>query len=362
MSAYFYFFKKRNIFCIPASILVILFSPWFLAATSFLISAQVEDSNTIKINFNIPESLHGAELILYRSTAELTDPNINKVRYPVAEFLIDSGQNHATFLDRSAAHNVMYHYLAVILKKDQEEPGASSNIIEISLPDVAIEKLDDPLILINKRYYFLEIQDDGITTKRYPISLGRDPFKRKLHQDNKTSPEGIYRIINLQARATFYKAIDIDYPNTLDRIRYEFMKTEGLVPNGRGIGGEIQIHGQAPGWGSIQRNWTWGCISLRNSDIDEIFNLPMLKVGIPVFIFGYDFALKDKIFLEEERSVDEIRSVQKKLEEIGLYMGMIDGVLGKQTRFAIGRYQKEQGLPISCVLDSRTVESLMDLP
>jgi hypothetical protein len=43
-------------------------------------------------------------------------------------------------------------------------------------------------------------------------------------------------------------------------------------------------------------------------------------------------------------------------------MGMIDGGVGKQTRFAIGRYQKEQGLPISCVLDSRTVESLMDLP
>lgn len=76
----------------------------------------------------------------------------------------------------------------------------------------------------------IEIQNKGRTAKRYPLSLGRDPFTRELYQDNKTTPEGLYRIINLQEKATFYKAIDINYPNAADRLRYDFLKTEGLVP------------------------------------------------------------------------------------------------------------------------------------
>jgi len=177
---------------------------------------------------------------------------------------------------------------------------------------------------------------------------------RKIHQDNKTTPEGLYRITNLQTEVTFYKAIDIDYPNALDRIRYDFMRTEGLVSDNRGIGGEIQIHGKHPRFGSIQRNWTWGCISLRNTDIDEIFSLAALKGGIPVIIFGHEFSFEDAMSLNEDRPLEEIKSAQKKLAEMGLYGGRIDGVLGKRTQFAIGRYQKDQGLPISCVLDART--------
>jgi len=79
------------------------------------------------------------------------------------------------------------------------------------------------------------------------------------------------------------------------------MRTEGLIPQDRGIGGEIQVHGKHPRFGSIQRNWTWGCISLRNTDIDEIFALPVLKVGVPVIIFGLEFSLEDAMSLNEER-------------------------------------------------------------
>lgn len=263
-------------------------------------------------------------------------------------------------MDHDTAHNVTYHYQAFIRKKGQKDTLAKSNTIEISVPNVTIEELTDPVILIDKRHYYLEIQNKGKTAKRYPISLGRDPFKRKIHQDNKTTPEGLYKITNLQTEATFYKAIDIDYPNALDRIRYDFMKEEGLVPENRGIGGEIQIHGKHPRFGSIQRNWTWGCISLRNTDMDEIFGLPALKVGVPVIIFGREFSLEDAMAQEKGRPLDEIKSVQKKLAAMGLYRGQIDGFLGRQTQFAIGRYQKEQDLPISCVLDARTVGLLLN--
>ena len=66
--------------------------------------------------------------------------------------------------------------------------------------------------------------------------------------------------------------------------------------------------------------------------------------------------------LDSGRTADEIKSAQKKLAEMGLYKGQIDGILGRQTQFAIGRYQKDRDLPISCVLDNRTVGRLLNRP
>jgi len=356
-----YVSKKTVVLFFVVSVLIILLLPTFLSADDFLISAQVVNQSTVRIDFKIPTDLPGTDLILYRSTVKLTGPNIDKVRYPVAEFRLNSGKNPTTFFDQYTANNVIYYYLAFVRQKNRDEILVSSNTVEILTPDITIEELTEPVILINKKHYYLEIQNNGKTVKRYPISLGRDPFKRKLHQDNKTTPEGLYRIINLQKKATFYKAIDINYPNAADRLRYDFMKAEGSVPKNRGIGGEIQIHGQHARWGTINRNWTWGCISLRNTDLDEIFNLSSLKVEIPVVIFGYDFSLEDLMSLEEERPKDIILAAQKKLSKIGVYKGSLDGILGRQTQYAIGRFQKDQDLPVSCVLDLRTMERLLNI-
>jgi peptidoglycan hydrolase-like protein with peptidoglycan-binding domain len=96
--------------------------------------------------------------------------------------------------------------------------------------------------------------------------------------------------------------------------------------------------------------------------MDEIFNLPGLKTGIPVIIFGHEFSLEDAMSLDANGSLDEIKSAQKKLAEMGLYGGSIDGILGRETQFAIGRYQIDKDLPISCVLDARTIGKLLNLP
>jgi lipoprotein-anchoring transpeptidase ErfK/SrfK len=285
----------REHFRIPLFVLasVICLLPASFSANDFNISARIVNTNTVRIDFNSLTKTKGTELILLRSTAKLANSKVNKIRYPVTEFLIDSTQNPLAFLDQYTAHNVTYFYLAFTRKKGQTKAIDTSNPVEISIPNSSIKELDDPVILIDKKHYYLEIQNNGKTAKKYPMSLGRDPFTRKLHQDNKTTPEGLYKIINLQKKATFYKAIDINYPNTLDRIRYNSMRANGQIPNGRGIGGEIQIHGKHPRFGSIQRNWTWGCISLRNADMDEIFSLSGLKVGIPVIIFGHELTLEE---------------------------------------------------------------------
>ena len=129
------------------------------------------------------------------------------------------------------------------------------------------------------------MRDGRRTLKRYPIALGRQPRKRKLHQDNASTPEGSYHIVSVQSHSRFYKAFNIDYPNSTDvdryrraRERHELPRTGGRVPD---IGGEIQIHGHG-----IESNWTYGCIALRDEDIDELFGLGTIGPGTPVFISG----------------------------------------------------------------------------
>jgi len=95
------------------------FSPGFLSAKDLMISAQVVGQNTIRIESKAPADTNDAELILYRSAAKLTGSDTNKVRYPIAEFRIDAGNNPTTFIDNYIAHNVTYYYLAFIKISEQ---------------------------------------------------------------------------------------------------------------------------------------------------------------------------------------------------------------------------------------------------
>jgi peptidoglycan hydrolase-like protein with peptidoglycan-binding domain len=60
---------------------------------------------------------------------------------------------------------------------------------------------------------------------------------------------------------------------------------------------------------------------------------------------------------EERSSVvrnSDIRKVQESLRDKGYSPGPIDGVAGPQTRAAIRKYQKAEGLPVTGRLDSET--------
>jgi len=52
--------------------------------------------------------------------------------------------------------------------KGQKNALVTSNVIKISIPNVTIEELTDPIILIDKTHYYLEIQDKGKIAKKYP--------------------------------------------------------------------------------------------------------------------------------------------------------------------------------------------------
>ena len=59
-------------------------------------------------------------------------------------------------------------------------------------------------------------------------------------------------------------------------------------------------------------------------------------------------------------SKDQIRTAQQQLQANGVYHGPIDGLLDAQTRAALSRYQRENGLSETATLDKATMQSLLE--
>ena len=77
----------------------------------------------------------------------------------------------------------------------------------------------------------------------------------------------------------------IDYPNKESWEKFNQRKSQGLIQKNAKIGGGIGIHGTWPNDNIVVddfTNWTEGCISLKNYDIDELFSY--LPVGTKVII------------------------------------------------------------------------------
>lgn len=116
--------------------------------------------------------------------------------------------------------------------------------------------------------------------KHYPCVLGLVPVGDKLHQGDRKTPEGIFGFRGKRQHDQWHKFIWIDYPNAESWRRYRARMAEGLIPRGKDIGGEIGIHGIPDGmdhWITAGADWTWGCIALRNADVDEIY--PFIRIG-----------------------------------------------------------------------------------
>lgn len=112
----------------------------------------------------------------------------------------------------------------------------------------------------------------------YPCVLGEQPVGDKHCQGDRRTPEGSFTFRSKRVHGQWHKFIWIDYPNAESWRRYRERKAAGLIPAGKDIGGEIGIHGVPDGmdhWIDAGADWTWGCIALRNADVDEIY--PYIK-------------------------------------------------------------------------------------
>ena len=218
-------------------------------------------------------------------------------------------------LDEHAASGVTYYYTL-------SGEGDPTRTLAVEIPEQDLPESKRPDVLIDKRNFVLEVWDGQRMLKRYPMTMGSNPVRRKLQQDKASTPEGRYRITATQPNARFYRAYDIDYPNATDKARYKL-----LAPKAP-IGGEIQVHGQG-----IDTNWTWGCVALRNDDMDELFEHPEIGVDSLVWIFGGELSQAD-LESDERASLADSGSPYSPIE--------------------IGKMQDAADLKVTCVWDVAT--------
>lgn len=127
---------------------------------------------------------------------------------------------------------------------------------------------------VHKSKRRFEVVAQGRVLKSYPCVLGEVPVGDKFHQGDRKTPEGKFTFRSKRVHAQWHKFIWVDYPNAESWKRYNERKAKGLIPRGKDIGGEIGIHGVPDGmdhWIDTGADWTWGCIALRNADVDEIY-------------------------------------------------------------------------------------------
>lgn len=140
-------------------------------------------------------------------------------------------------------------------------------------------------LLVEKANARLTLYRDRQPIKSYPIVLGTSPSGDKRREGDRKTPEGVFRIHKKYPHPTWSKFLWLDYPTADSWRKHRAAKRSGQIEPNATIGSEIGIHGVPPGkdhWIDQGKNWTWGCVALKNKDIDELY--PYLQAGTLVEI------------------------------------------------------------------------------
>jgi murein L,D-transpeptidase YafK len=115
--------------------------------------------------------------------------------------------------------------------------------------------------------------------------FGNDPLKDKKVEGDRCTPEGNFKIIAKRPHEKWNKFLALDYPTPADIEKFNQRKQRGEIPKNARPGGAIGIHGTWPNDDMVvdrYKNWTLGCISLKNSDLQDLY--AYIAVGTPVQI------------------------------------------------------------------------------
>lgn len=147
---------------------------------------------------------------------------------------------------------------------------------------------DKVFLLIDKSDYRMYVYEDVTLLKIYKVVFGSNDQSDKRVQGDKRTPNGTFRISLKRMDNRWSRFLLLDYPNSESYEKHERRVSRGESNAGVDLGGGIGIHGVEYGTGIqdfyVDRriNWTLGCVSLKNGDVNEIYNV--VKVGTPVVI------------------------------------------------------------------------------
>lgn len=140
-------------------------------------------------------------------------------------------------------------------------------------------------LLVEKSKFKLTVFFDGQPVKSYPMVLGGNPVGDKRKEGDRKTPEGIFTIQDIYPHPQWSSFFWIDYPTPESWRKHLKAKWNGEISWFDRVGSEVGIHGVPAGansWIDTGTNWTWGCVSLKNEDIEELDRI--LQVGTPIEI------------------------------------------------------------------------------
>lgn len=129
-------------------------------------------------------------------------------------------------------------------------------------------------VVVNKGARKMMLLHHDKVLEDYKIKLGFAPIGHKEIEGDGKTPEGIYWIDRRNPNSRFHLSLGISYPNAQDRARAKEM--------GKSPGGDIFIHGQQNPLRKDKGDWTWGCISVTNRQMEQIY--AMVGDGTPIQI------------------------------------------------------------------------------
>lgn len=121
----------------------------------------------------------------------------------------------------------------------------------------------------------LELWHEDQMLHQYVVGLGQNPIGHKEFEGDSRTPEGAYIIDRRNPQSTYHLSLGISYPNAEDIAHAE---AAGLSP-----GGDIFIHGQGPGNRRRRGDWSVGCITVTDREIEDIYS--MVQDGTPIMIY-----------------------------------------------------------------------------
>jgi murein L,D-transpeptidase YafK len=129
-------------------------------------------------------------------------------------------------------------------------------------------------VLVDKSDYTVTVIHEDTNLIIYPCVFGFDAISDKAQEGDGCTPEGVFGIRSKYSHRSWKYFIWIDYPNRESWTKFKTGKTNGEIPSSATIGGEIGVHGVPEGMDFLiaeRSNWTLGCVSLTNRDIEDLY-------------------------------------------------------------------------------------------
>ena len=140
---------------------------------------------------------------------------------------------------------------------------------------------DSIFLKVMKAKNRLQVFYRGRLLTAYKCVFGPNHLDQKRCEGDRRTPEGTFTIQTCKDHLKWDKFLLLDYPNDESRRLFEENKRKGVIPKSASIGGLVGIHGIWPLGDNViemKHNWTDGCVSLKNADVEELAK--MVKPGV----------------------------------------------------------------------------------